>query len=647
MAKEVLELEVKTNIGQATKDTKEYTKSLEQVNEEVSLQTEYIIAQEKELIKLKNQQDAIPKGAWYAGMDKLNDKIKETTADLKDEKNGLKNLKREQKEITKAIRAKTAAQKKDTNAAIRGIQHFEIMGVSIRRLKNMIRGVIPMFKVLFGTIKAGIASTGIGVLILAIVAIGTSMSKSVAGGKAMKAMLLGIGKVVTVLTSGLTLLGDAMLSVFGFDSSTSVAVLAAEKLEKAYKDLGKEMDNITLNESQNRKEKLMNKKITDDVMKSEKERLDALRENYKIELINNNAKLKNLKNTLNADKEAIKLNKEKINVAIKEREGLKEARDKEDELVKAQKKTQTELAKIRTDRYVIEQKFIKDTADIKQTQLDKDKAAVNKKDELDEKLSENKKQRLADEQKALQELMDLEADRLNKLITDEADLLNEFNESQLEAQDKEKNAIYDKYFAIIEGKIALGESVAELEENQQAELFAITEKYRKKGIAAEEASAKKTKALDKAVRDAKVGMATSGLSLISAIAGEGSKIGKAAAVASATISGVEGVQNAFTTASKSPITTVMPAYPFIQAGLSGAFSAIQIQKILSGSPAGGGGGGGGGASAVPSTPSPQMMSGAFDISGGVAPEPVQAFVLTDSMTNSQNQLANIRRRATI
>ena len=40
------------------------------------------------------------------------------------------------------------------------------------------------------------------------------MSKSVAGGKAMKAMMAGIGKVVEVLTSGLTFLGDAMLSVF-------------------------------------------------------------------------------------------------------------------------------------------------------------------------------------------------------------------------------------------------------------------------------------------------------------------------------------------------------------------------------------------------------------------------------------------------
>ena len=112
------------------------------------------------------------------------------------------------------------------------------------------------------------------------------------------------------------------------------------------------------------------------------------------------------------------------------------------------------------------------------------------------------------------------------------------------------------------------------------------------------------------------------------------------------LSGVEGVQNAFTTAQKSPLTVLFPGYPFVQAGLAGAFSAIQIQKILSGTPAGGGGSGGG-AAAAPQTPAPQMMSGAFELSGGVAPDPVQAFVVTDEMTNSQNQLANIRRRATI
>jgi len=47
------------------------------------------------------------------------------------------------------------------------------------------------------------------------------------------------------------------------------------------------------------------------------------------------------------------------------------------------------------------------------------------------------------------------------------------------------------------------------------------------------------------------------------------------------------------------------------------------------------------------TPAPQMMSGAFELGGGMTPEPTRAYVVTDEMTNSQNQLANIRRRATI
>ena len=175
---------------------------------------------------------------------------------------------------------------------------------------------------------------------------------------------------------------------------------------------------------------------------------------------------------------------------------------------------------------------------------------------------------------------------------------------------------------------------------------AITKQYEKDVTKIKKTEADKQKAIDKEVRDAKVGMAQSGLSLISAIAEEGSKIGKAAAVTSATISGIEGVQNAYTTAQKSPLTALFPGYPLVQAGLAGAFSAIQIQKILSGSPATGGGGGGG-TTAAPQTPAPQMMSGAFELSGGVEPEPTRAYVVTDEMTNSQNQLANIRRRATI
>ena len=42
-----------------------------------------------------------------------------------------------------------------------------------------------------------------------------------------------------------------------------------------------------------------------------------------------------------------------------------------------------------------------------------------------------------------------------------------------------------------------------------------------------------------------------------------------------------------------------------------------------------------------------MMGGQFEVTGGVDLEPLKAFVVTDEMTNSQNQLANIRRRSTI
>lgn len=70
-----------------------------------------------------------------------------------------------------------------------------------------------------------------------------------------------------------------------------------------------------------------------------------------------------------------------------------------------------------------------------------------------------------------------------------------------------------------------------------------------------------------------------------------------------------------------------------------------VQKIYSTPIKGSSGGGGGGT--IPTTPAPQMMSGQFELGGGIAPEATRAFVVTDDMTNSQNQLANIRRRATI
>ena len=86
-------------------------------------------------------------------------------------------------------------------------------------------------------------------------------------------------------------------------------------------------------------------------------------------------------------------------------------------------------------------------------------------------------------------------------------------------------------------------------------------------------------------------------------------VNKALQLATATVSGFQAVQSAFTTAMLSPITTVFPAYPFIQAGLAGVFSAASIAKIAASkfegggaSPSAGGSPSGGGGASIPAHP---------------------------------------------
>ena len=131
---------------------------------------------------------------------------------------------------------------------------------------------------------------------------------------------------------------------------------------------------------------------------------------------------------------------------------------------------------------------------------------------------------------------------------------------------------------------------------------------------------------------------------------EGSMAAKALALTELGVNTAVGYMQGLNIAQKASLGTgpaAALAFPLFYAQqIAAVLGAVNSARgVLGATPGGGGGGGGGGAIAAP--PAPQMMSGAFELSGGVTPEPLQAFVLTDEMTNSQNQLANIRRRATI
>ena len=90
------------------------------------------------------------------------------------------------------------------------------------------------------------------------------------------------------------------------------------------------------------------------------------------------------------------------------------------------------------------------------------------------------------------------------------------------------------------------------------------------------------------------------------------EVNKALQLSTAVVSGFQAVQGAFATATASPITTVFPAYPFIQAALAGVTSAANIAKIAASkfSSSGGGDMGGGTAPASQPIPAPPTVSNA-------------------------------------
>ena len=233
---------------------------------------------------------------------------------------------------------------------------------------------------------------------------------------------------------------------------------------------------------------------------------------------------------------------------------------------------------------------------------------------------------------------------LNKEL---GEIKKEITNATLEGIALELEELKNSYEMQLEMARKAGEDTIALDEKYAKDKKAILEAAAKNEEDILDAADKKEKDRKKALQSFNVGMAEQGLQVIADAAGEGTALAKAAAIAQATISGVQGVQNAFTSANANIGATAASfgVYPVTMATLAGVFAAANIAKIASG-----GGGGVTPPSTPPpstTTPAPQMMSGAFELGGGVKPEPMKAFVVTDEMSNSQSQLANIRRRATI
>ena len=235
-------------------------------------------------------------------------------------------------------------------------------------------------------------------------------------------------------------------------------------------------------------------------------------------------------------------------------------------------------------------------------------------------------------------------DEENQRKSDEYDLLEDLREENMIAEIED---LQDK--ALKELEIQKKSELEKLEsyENFEELKAEIDEKYKIKTAAVNESFKKDELKWEEMTKEQKLKMAGDSFSQLSEIMGKESAAGKAAAIAQATINTYLSATAAY--AALAGVGPIGPVLGAIAAAAAVAAGLANVKAIIA---TGDGGGSapapaGGGGSVPTATPRTEIQSGAFTLGGGEEPEAARAYVVSDDISNSQNQLANIRRRATI
>jgi len=305
MAEEIY-MSIKSDVKSATKDTQEYTKSLKEaqqnvkeINTDLSIQNKVILDLEKELLRLKQIQESIPKGAFYAGQAKLNEDIRNVTAELKREKLGLKELKQQQKEATTEVKEFNAANKETVKTLGDQIADFKVFGVSLSGIKKGFAGIIPIAKASFATIRAGLISTGIGAFIVAFGLLINYVTQTKRGAEALQRGLTALGAAVDVVRDRLSGLVDGVGLLFSGEFSEGFTKLKEQftgigdeivrettlaiALKKSLQALVDSERDLNVEFAQRRAEIEQLKLKSEDLTLTDKERLKALEDANEIE----------------------------------------------------------------------------------------------------------------------------------------------------------------------------------------------------------------------------------------------------------------------------------------------------------------------------------------------------------------------------
>jgi hypothetical protein len=602
-------------------------------------------------------------------------------------------------ELNKSIN-KTNKEVTDVNESSKQLTSSldSVSGGAVSAFKNLKSGLTTAVSG-FNSLKVAIIGTGIGALIIAILAVKQAFTSSEEGQNKFAKLMGVIGSVVGNLSDILSNLGmkiisafenpkqalinfknliqeniqnrfEAIINTLGFLGSAFKKVFSGDfsgALEDAKKAGNSVVDSLT-----------GVKNTLDKVIESTKSFVKELKEEAKIagQIADQRAKADKVERALiverakaNRDRAELlekAVNKEKFN--LEERIGfLKEAGKIEEDITNKE----IAAAKLRLQAKQAENALANSTkedldeeASLKAKLIDLETARLSKQKEVTSQIiALNNEQKaieksIADEKAAKEkEIADKKAAdekiKLDKEASDAkslSDLKNQIRDAEAVTEDERRALEIQKTVEHYDNLIALararGLDVTNLETAKNNALNKLTESRAKNEINWEKLTSQE-----------KTRIVQQGLSNLASVLGEESAAGKAAAIANATISTYQSATDSYKSLSGIPI--IGPALGFAAAGAAIVSGIANVKKIASTKipNAGGGGGSAGGISgggvSAPSIPPAFNVVGASstnqlaDAIGGQAQQPIKAFVVSNDVTTAQSMDRNIVSGASI
>jgi hypothetical protein len=481
-------------------------------------------------------------------------------------------------------------------------------------LRNMFAGnVIAGAKTLFKVIATGVASTGVGALLIAFTSLVTFFTRTEKGAEKLKVAFAGLGAAVSVIVDRIADFGGAILKFFKKDFSG-----AAKDMKAAFTGIGKEIKEDTklmmaleratnklrdserdlgVETAQRRAEIEELKMIAEDVTKTEEERLDAAKKAFNIEQDLLDKRVENAE-------EAVRIAQMQVDASHSQEEDLDNLAQLEINLANIRAESATKQIELNNKINAIEAETERKRQERHQKELDR----------IEEE-RKAKEQGLIDQFNRVKTFNDAEFDYLTQLRLLNAEDADAYREIELQAQQFAENEAITNLQISDEEKFKLRKLL-----NEKFKVI------RQNDTDNAEANAKARTQMEIAAFGQLAGA-------LSSLAGDNKEL----AAASAIISTYAGANKAF---EQGGTLGFVSSAAIILQGLA------NVKRIYDTDV----GTGVGGSTPSDTTPTRQFVSGAFDLNaqgGMLEPDPIQAYVVTDDMTNSQNKLAQIRRRATI